>query len=439
MMLRTLLPCCAAAASLSLVACSPDVPQLDLEGLADVFGVPNDIGLNEPPDAGMQEDAAAADVAAPSDAGAGDASTADAVEDVDDPPQTCSWRLVDTLNNPIEGSSYFGLAMTVADDDLVVSSAGVNAAGRAFVFAQDAGAWTLSDTLIPDGDAPQTLFGFSMAYEAGTLVVGAPLGPNGAVHVFTRDGGPFTEVVRVSVDNAEGLGTSVATDGDMIIAGAPRTSNENGAFYEFSVGGPVTPWVSGVGREGLGVAAAYVSETYIVSSEQRVAEVVMEDAPVLANFPEEGGEAVGGLGAALAAGFGSVFVGAPGASLAQGAGSVFVYERLDSGYAVSQRVQAADGASLDGFGTDIAVGRDLLAVGSSATYGTEGAQRGYIFTPNASGEWAEQAVLTAPDGATESGFSGAVAVLGDTVFFADALANDSAGAVYAYRCVVDAQ
>ena len=189
----------------------------------------------------------------------------------------------------------------------------------------------------------------------------------------------------------------------------------------------------------MGVAAVYVDETFVVASEQRVA--VLGDVVatlVASNLPEDGGGSVGGLGAALAAWGGQLFVSAPGSRFAQGPGSVFVYARTTGNYEVTQRIAAADGASLDQFGTDIAVDGAILAVGSSTTYGTDGAQRGYVFERDDAGLWTEQAVFEAPVSVENSGFSGAVAVIGDTVFFADALADASAGAVYAYRCVLDA-
>ena len=442
--MRALLPSTTVvAAALSLVACSPDVPEVDFGALADAFGVPNDIGINAPPDAGADTDPVTADAADAdeADASAGDAATSDAAVDTTPEPATCSWQLVDTIPNPLEGTSYFGLAMTAADGDLVVSSAGVNASGRALVFEARDDGWALADTILPEPDVPQTLFGFSLAYANGTLAVGAPLGEAGAVHVYQRTTGTFTAAGRVSAPGADGLGSSVATDGDLILAGAPRASTDNGAFYltNANADSDATLVFSGVGREAMGVAAVYVDETFVVASEERVAVLGDVDTTVVAsNLPEDGGGSVGGLGAALAAWGGQLFVSAPGSQFAQGPGSVFVYARATGNYEVTQRIAAADGASLDQFGTDIAVDGAILAVGSSATYGTDGAQRGYVFERDDAGLWTEQAVFEAPISAERSGFSGAVAVIGDTVFFADALADASAGAVYAYRCVLDA-
>ncbi len=93
--------------------------------------------------------------------------------------------------------------------------------------------------------------GWSVAIDGDTIVAGAPgvdYGPNnqfqGAAYTFTRTGAPArTETAKTTASDGEAydnLGTSVAIDGDTILAGVPgddfdtiSTSNEEGSVYVF--------------------------------------------------------------------------------------------------------------------------------------------------------------------------------------------------------------
>ncbi|HZL99596.1 MAG TPA: FG-GAP repeat protein [Planctomycetota bacterium] len=128
----------------------------------------------------------------------------------------------------------FGLSVALSGDTLAVGAAG--AAGRAtesgavYVFVHGGLGWTLQQKRVaPDGARGDRL-GESVALDADTLVAGAPRrdaagqGNAGALAVFTRTAGVWQHQDWLSsptprpVDN---LGTAVALQGDLVIAGSP--------------------------------------------------------------------------------------------------------------------------------------------------------------------------------------------------------------------------
>lgn len=114
------------------------------------------------------------------------------------------------------------------DDDAAAQS------GAVYVFTRDGTTWSQQVYLKPrEGtahwDIQGVLFGYSVGFDASgnTLAVGAYNEDvnRGSIYVFTRSGGRWTEVARLTASNAEigdALGTDVAVsaDGDTIVGGA---------------------------------------------------------------------------------------------------------------------------------------------------------------------------------------------------------------------------
>ena len=100
----------------------------------------------------------------------------------------------------------------------------------------------------PDGGA-RDMLGKSVAVDGDTIVLGAPSddGGRGSVYVFQRAGDVWTQVGKLTATDAssgDSLGSSVAIDGDTIVAGAPfadiGTSVDQGAVYTFARTGAPT-------------------------------------------------------------------------------------------------------------------------------------------------------------------------------------------------------
>lgn len=147
------------------------------------------------------------------------------------------WRTAAKLLAP-EPLSYerFGMSVAVAGDTIVVgadrSDRVAYDAGAAFVFRREGDAWQHTKTLTPRTLPVRSAFGFSVAIDGTTIVVGAP----GAAeaHVFA---GNLHGVLRPPASlQYSGFGHDVAVDGDAILIGANTTSDPlllGGSAYVF--------------------------------------------------------------------------------------------------------------------------------------------------------------------------------------------------------------
>lgn len=137
----------------------------------------------------------------------------------------------------------FGSSISASGTRVVVGSPGTDAsgfadAGAAYVFNQDAGVWTLEQTIWvrPELTASEAhaKFGTAVSLSGETLAVGAPddsdgtADPSGTVTIFGlwgQGGGwhPFTRLGRFGRGND--FGTTVALQGKRLVVGDPLETN----------------------------------------------------------------------------------------------------------------------------------------------------------------------------------------------------------------------
>lgn len=225
-------------------------------------------------------------------------------------------------NNPDPGD-WFGISVALAGDLVVVGSDNEQSfngdpqdnsgtrVGAAYVFERIAGNWTETAYLKPSNPQGDVDFGETVAATNDTVAVGASgqsgtgqgvgaqqntLGAtsSGAVYVFERIAGQFTQTTYVKASNAEALdyfGRGLALSGDTLLVGAPgeasaavgaqgdqsnNASNSAGATYVFDrVGGawsqvaylkPSNTWPTGYGGspEGCGTAVDISGNTLVM-------------------------------------------------------------------------------------------------------------------------------------------------------------------------------
>jgi len=128
----------------------------------------------------------------------------------------------------------FGDSVAISGDTIVVGAYGdVNAAGdiagSAYVFTRTGTTWSQQDHLFADDAAAGDNFGYSVAIDGDTIVVGAysddtAAGADaGSAYVFTRTGSTWSQQDHLFADDAAAydyFGGSVAIDGDTIVVGA---------------------------------------------------------------------------------------------------------------------------------------------------------------------------------------------------------------------------
>ena len=134
----------------------------------------------------------------------------------------------------------FGRSAAISGDTIIIGAptdtpTGTDS-GSAYVFIREDETWTQQAKLTGSAQALNSMFGWSVAIDGDTAVVGAlgesVNGPNtGAAYVFTRTGGVWTEQAKLNASDAatgHNFGRSVALSGETLAVGAPG-HNANGA------------------------------------------------------------------------------------------------------------------------------------------------------------------------------------------------------------------
>ena len=136
----------------------------------------------------------------------------------------------------------FGGRVLVRGDWAFVSAQGqTQATGAVYVFRRSGGNWTQTAKLTSSEAKPSQLFGASLAFASDALIVGEP-GFNtrtGIVRVFRADAaGEWKETAKLSptgIQPSHAFGTSVAAQGDAILVGAPGNQTIDGLVVHFRV------------------------------------------------------------------------------------------------------------------------------------------------------------------------------------------------------------
>jgi hypothetical protein len=307
----------------------------------------------------------------------------------------------------VHGLDTFGSAVAVAGDTVVVGAPNHDAGtdingqeGAVYVYARGASAW--SDTtevakLTASDAAPGDQLGFAVAV-AGDVIAASAIradGGAGAIYVFVKPADGWvstteTAKLRGSSGDYIDLGWSLATDGNLIVAGAPsydiQDHSDIGAMLLFEQ--PAAGWGSG--------------------------EVPEQTESMFIGSPTS--ESDGRFGLDVAVSGRTIVAGAPGEALF--AGAAYVYQAdLTIGWSTTTRIarlSASDGDWNDAFGTSVAVRGRLVAVGAPCDDdndgtpcvglgGTQSFGSVYVFQEPSSG-WATTTELARLHAASPSNF-----------------------------------
>jgi len=130
--------------------------------------------------------------------------------------------------------------------------------------------------------------------------------------------------------------------------------------------------------------------------------------------------------------------GAPGDDAGIGSAYVFRYDEVE-GWVEEQTLTATGGAAGDRFGNSVGISGDTIVVGAEMDDDDDnGAQAGAAYVFRFNGEtWAQEARLTASDGAADDNFGHVVGVSGNSIvvgaYLADLDSVIDAGAAYAFQ------
>jgi hypothetical protein len=265
----------------------------------------------------------------------------------------------------LEEGVRFGSAVAIRGDVAVVSAPGADGqAGAVFVFRRAGDAWAQAARLSPAAAAPRALFGTALAIGDDGIFVGMP-GANenrGAIVAFRPDAqGGWAEASVITTPQLQPndrLGTSLALDDGVLLAGSPFTGGQSGAVYTFRRGDDGA-W-------------------------HQAGRLVGFDAGPNYRF-----------GTALAFDGSELWVGAPLANRGRG-GAYHIWLGDDGQWAgVGKLMPAVELAQSAQFGATIAARQDLAAVG--LTGDDHGAGTVVIFERTDS-DWIQRSVLKSPPG-----------------------------------------
>jgi len=255
-------------------------------------------------------------------------------------------------------------------------------------------------------------FGFAVAIDGNTAVIGAPedelaAAPNnltGSVYVYVRSHGNWVEQAHLQDSHSGAFGSSVAVDGDTLVVGDPEGGTGGQLFiyarnrnaWTFQAGFS-TPYLPGVPYHRLGTSVD-------VDGDIVVAGAPFYEIQPLPNQP-------------------NIF------------GAVFVYARTGDRWSPQDFLTASDRADYDAFGTSVAISGNTIAVGAPGDDFPSGAGSVYVFERNHE-NWVEQSHLFASDAAFGDAFGSSVDITGSTMVvgapFDNTAAGGNTGSAYVY-------
>ncbi|MCP4358663.1 MAG: hypothetical protein GY796_11650, partial [Chloroflexi bacterium] len=301
---------------------------------------------------------------------------------------------------------YFGYSVAVSGDTAVIGAYSDDdnggSSGSAYVFTRSGTIWSQQQKLTANTGAANDLFGFSVAVDGDTAVIGAYQDDNkgtysGSAYIFTRSGTIWSLQRYLTASDGVAydlFGHSVAVDGNTAVVGAYRdddNGSESGSAYVFTRSG--TTWSQqqkltasdGAADDEFGRSVAVDGNTAVIS----------------AHRDDDNGS---------------------------GSGSAYVFTRSGTTWSQQQKLTASDGAAGDWFAWSVAVDSDTAVIGAFLDDDNgSGSGSVYIFTRSGT-TWSQQQKLTASDGAVDDEFGFSVAVDGDTVVIGAYWDDDNGGA-----------
>ena len=337
-----------------------------------------------------------------------------------------------------EEEERFGFSVAFDDNTLVLGAVEDDdngyRCGSAYVFVRNAvGDWTEQAKLLASDAAEWDWFGYRVALDGDTAVIAAPAkfgsGP-GSAYVFVRDAvGDWTEQARLlpRFNNHANFGVSIALDGDTVVIGADRDHYNNGSAYVF-VRDAVGDWTEQTRILNPSSPWGQDFGKYVaLDGDTAIINSIVFVRDAFGNWTEQArlGHSPGSKLWIELDGQTAV-IGVPGSDSGTGSAYVFVRDAFGD-WAEQARLFASDGAEQDLFGYSVALGGNTAVISAlrDDDNGYEGGSA-YVFVRDAFGVWTEQAKLLASDGA-EGDFFGASVALDNDTFVIGAIWDDDNG------------
>lgn len=273
--------------------------------------------------------------------------------------------------------------------------------GAAFLTYRDGPAWVALPKLVASDEAPNALFGASVAIYAGIAWIGAPgvAAEAGAAYAFRQqEDGAWAEEVKLLASNgttASRFGSRVAVQGAVAAASAPLANApgaDSGAVYVFKDG--ASGWAE------------------------------------IAKLTALDGAAGDHFGSGLALSGSRLLIGADGD--ASGAGSAYIFEDAGFGWGQQMKLVASDASANEQFGHAAGLEGDVAVITAPAADGVGAA---YVFKRTGF-VWTQQQKLVSSTPSQNAEFGSSVALSGNRILVgarSDDGAASNAGAAFLFE------
>ncbi len=307
------------------------------------------------------------------------------------------------------GGDEFGSTVAISGNTAVVGSSFADVDGKAdqgvaYVFVRSGSVWSLQQKLIASDGLAGDRFGFSVAIEGNTLIVGAvvddePTFGEGSAYIFVRSGTTWTEQAKLVASDREAadqFGQSVAISGNTVVIGAlrdngPETGDQGSAYVFVRSGITWTEQAKLVASDGdnndlMGASIGISGNTVVVSATRKEA--------------------------------------------------AYVYVRSGTTWSQQQKLTASDAMAVDFFATSVAIDGERIVVGASQDDESGGIDQGSAYVFERSGTtWTERQKITASDATASAKFGASVWIRGPRLLVGANGENLSRGATYVFDLI----
>jgi FG-GAP repeat len=308
-----------------------------------------------------------------------------------------------------------GTAVAIDGDTAVVGAPGsTGSKGAVYVFTRSGDTWNFAAKLTASDGVAGDQLGASVDISGNIIVAGAPFhtlegqANRGLVYAFDRTGSALrnetTRLIALGSSTGDEVGTSVAIDGDEVVAGAPGDGSGRGSLFTFLSAD--TP--SNLENEKNNLAAS-------------------------------DGAASDALGTSVAIDGDEIVAGAPAANgPTADQGAVYTFARDTAGHLETGKLLASDGTGGDQLGHSVAIQGDEIVAGASGDSINSNSSQGsaYTFARTGPAVRPETAKLTASDGAAFDKFGASVAIDDRMIvvgtLFDDIGSNPHQGSLYTF-------
>ena len=338
---------------------------------------------------------------------------------------------------------HFGTVAISGNTALVgAENAGSAHGGAVYVFTRSGDTWTQQQELTIPGTRPGLLFGKWVALSGSTALIGGSDATSavGAVYVFTRSGGVWTEQQELTVADGvreDRFGATIALSGTTAFIGASGKNASSGAVYVFTESGGT--WTeqqeiddpANTAGDWFGGAVALSGSTALVGSLfGEAAYVFTESGTTWVQQQQLTEPDAGDFGYSVALSGDTALIGAIFTNASQGA--AYVFTRSGSTWTEEAELTASDPGSFSYLGVSVGLSGSEALVGQIGRRNGDGAV--YVFADDGAG-WAQQQKITDPPPANSltpaDGFGQTLTVSGTTALIGAPL-KSSTGVVYVY-------